>query len=292
MAKQNIIKIATRASPLALLQTQAVISSLKALDDSLQCEIIEVITSGDKTKSSLRGLNGKAMFVSELQETLLSGKADIAVHSLKDMAIKPQANLAIIACLERQDASDAFVSSKYISLDIMPEGAIVGTASIRRQSFLKQYYPHLKVKEIRGNVDTRLKKIEDGYDAILLATNGLERMSYNSSITEKLPKNKFIPAIGQAVVAIESNLDNQFLNLVQKINHANTFLSVQIERHIGSLLGADCGLPVAVHVEINDNGIVDINAMSALNKFVMVHHQTSLEDITQAVHLIVNKLNL
>lgn len=292
MVKQSTIRIATRGSPLALLQTHAVINELKALDESLQYEIIEIVTSGDKSKKSLRGLNGKAMFVSELQEALLSGKADIAVHSLKDMAIKPQANLAIVACLARQDASDAFVSSKYISLDIMPKDAIIGTSSVRRHSFLKQYYPHLTVKEIRGNVDTRLKKIEDGYDAILLATNGLERMSYNSSITEKLPKNKFIPAIGQAVVAIESNLDNQFLNIIQKINHANTFLAVQIERHIGSLLGADCGLPVAVHVEITENGIVDINAMSALNKFVTIHHQTSIEDITNAVHLIVNKLNM
>jgi hydroxymethylbilane synthase len=292
MSTKKRIKIATRSSQLALLQTRAVIKELKQLDDSLECEIIEITTSGDKLKSSLRGLNGKAMFVSELQAALLSSKADIAVHSLKDMSITTQNNLAIIACLKRQDASDAFVSNQYIALDIMPKGSIIGTASVRRSAFIRQYYPDLRIKEIRGNIDTRISKMKDGYDAILLATNGLERMSYNHLITERLPKNKFIPAIGQAVVAIESVIDSPFLNIVQKINHPITFLAVQIERHIGALLGSDCGLPVAVYVDINEDCIIDIYAMSALKKFIVVHQQTTLEDINYAVQLIVNKLTV
>ena len=288
--KQNKIRIATRNSPLALLQAQAVIDSLQMVDSELITEIVPIITSGDQSLKSAPGMNVKAMFVSELQHALLSDQADIAVHSLKDMAIKPQAGLAIIACMPRQDPSDAFVSNKYISLELLPDGAVVGTSSIRRKSFLKKYYPEIIVKDVRGNVDTRLRKLEESFDAIILATNGLERLSHYNRITERLPKEKFIPAIGQAVIAIEASINNQYIDLVQKINHSNTFLCVQIERHIGSLLGADCGLPIAVHVEVLANGDIDILAMSALSGFKSVHQQTSLADLAQTIHLIVTKL--
>lgn len=288
--RQNKIRIATRNSPLALLQTQAVIDSLLKVDNELIAEIVPIITSGDQALKSAPGMNVKAMFVSELQQALLSDQADIAVHSLKDMAIKPQAGLAIIACMPRQDPSDAFVSNKYISLELLPAGAVVGTSSIRRKSLLQKYYPEIIVKDVRGNIDTRLRKLEESFDAIILATNGLERLSYRNKITERLPKEKFIPAIGQAVIAIEANINNPCINLVQKINPSDTFLCVQIERHIGSLLGADCGLPIAVHVKVLDNGDIDILAMSALSDFKSVHQQTSLADLAQTVHLIINKL--
>jgi hydroxymethylbilane synthase len=288
--RQNKIRIATRNSPLALLQTQAVIDSLLMIDNELIAEIVPIITSGDLSLKSAPGMNVKAMFVSELQQALLSDQADIAVHSLKDMAIKPQSGLAIIACMPRQDPSDAFVSNKYISLELLPAGAVVGTSSIRRKSLLQKYYPEIIVKDVRGNVDTRLRKLEESFDAIILATNGLERLSYHTKITERLPKEKFIPAIGQAVIAIEANINNPCIDLVQKINHSDTFLCVQIERHIGSLLGADCGLPIAVHVEVLDNGDLGILAMSALSDFKSVHQQTSLADLAQTVHLIINKL--
>lgn len=288
--RQNKIRIATRNSPLALLQTQAVIDSLLRVDNELIAEIVPIVTSGDISLKSAPGMNVKAMFVSELQQALLSDQADIAVHSLKDMAIKPQAGLAIVACMPRQDPSDAFVSNKYISLELLHAGAVVGTSSIRRKSLLQKYYPEIIVKDVRGNVDTRLRKLEESFDAIILATNGLERLSYHNKITERLPKEKFIPAIGQAVIAIEANINNPCIDLVQKINHSDTFLCVQIERHIGSLLGADCGLPIAVHVEVLDNGDIDILAMSALSGFKSVHQQTSLADLAQTVHLIINKL--
>ena len=182
----------------------------------------------------------------------MSGEADIAVHSLKDLPAKLDSTFTLAAILPREDATDAFVSNKYAAIGAMPEGAVVGTSSIRRASLLKKYYPLLNVKLLRGNVDTRLNKLDNNeYDAIILASAGLKRLGLSARIKETLNIDQFIPAIAQGAIGIEIIAQNKTLHdMIKVLNDKDTRIAIECEREVGYLLGASCNLPIAVHARI------------------------------------------
>lgn len=210
-------------------------------------------TRGDSVlDKSLVAIGGKGLFIKELEIALANGEADIAVHSLKDLPAKLDKAFTLAAILPREDATDAFISNNYDSIDMLPEGAIIGTSSIRRASLLKKYYPKLVVKLLRGNVDTRLAKLDNNeYDAIILATAGLKRLGMAIRIKEVLKIDQFIPAIAQGAVGIEIAANNTDLyEAVKVFDDKDTRIAIECEREVGYLLGASCNLPIAVHARI------------------------------------------
>ncbi len=261
----NNLRLATRQSPLALWQAQYVKEALLEIDASLDIVLVPLVTQGDKDLSGpLSDKGGKGLFVKELQRALLNHEADFAVHSVKDMSVLETEGLCLAAIPERADPRDAFVSVNYASLAELPTNACVGTSSPRRTAELKAYRSDLKIEVLRGNLQTRLSKLESGrYDAIILAAAGLERLGLAARIREFLPTHLFIPAIGQAALGIECR-DNDFalLNLLKKLNHAASFLCVSAERAVNRRLGGSCYIPIAAHA-ILENNQLHLQAMVA-----------------------------
>ncbi len=250
------IKIATRGSKLALIQTDLIIATLQHQYADLTIEKVEVLTTGDQIQDrSLAELGGKGLFVKGLEEYLLSGKADIAMHSLKDVPPKLDDEFCIAAVLERQSPHDVLVSEKYASIAALPPGAIVGTSSVRRKAALLQLRSDLDIKMIRGNVDTRLKKLSDGqFDAIILAEAGLKRLGLEQHIKEVLALDNFTPSVGQGIIAIEclqKRLD--LIELLQKVNHAPTYAIMSAERAMNRALNASCNSPVGSFATISSD---------------------------------------
>ena len=249
----NSLRIATRESALALWQANHVKALLEAAQEGLRCEIVGMTTEGDRNKvSPLSQMGGKGVFVKELETGLIDGSVDIAVHSMKDVPAEMPAGLDITAICERADPRDAFVSNNYRGLDALPEGSIVGSSSLRRVLQVKAVYPGLEFRELRGNVDTRLRKLDEGnYDAIILAVAGLSRLGLVERITQEIDETISIPAAGQGAVGIESRLDDERTNsLLAAINHEETWTRVTAERRVTQSLGATCNLPVAVYANI------------------------------------------
>lgn len=245
------IVIATRRSALALTQTQWVAGRLKQFHPELQVELLELITSGDRL-TQRPAFGGKGLFIKELEEALGAGDADIAVHSMKDVPMHLPSGFVIAAIPEREDARDAFVSNRYLGLAEMPEGARVGTSSLRRQSAIKARFPRLEVSALRGNVDTRLKKLDSGqYDAIVLAAAGMKRLKLVHRITRVIAPDEIIPAPGQGALAIEA-LDHRrdIHDLVAPLTHAATSSCVAAERAFSAALSGDCNVPLGVYAEI------------------------------------------
>jgi hydroxymethylbilane synthase len=242
--------IATRQSPLALWQANYVSQLIKALDPSYTVELLPMVTTGDIAgpKKWLMQ-SGKGMFVKELEEALLSKRADIAVHSMKDLPAHFPAGLGLAAICERANPFDAFVSSKYLTFNELPLGAKVGTASLRRQSQLLNHRPDLNIHPLRGNVQTRLQKMQDEqFDAIILAVAGLERLDLNTLIKEELTPPLMLPACGQGAIGIECRQDDHALiEILQKINCATTALCVNTERMVNAKLGGSCHTPIAIY---------------------------------------------
>lgn len=241
------LKIATRTSKLALIQTQQIIVALQKILPHLNIEIVEVLTAGDRIQdTSLAELGGKGLFVKGLEECLLSGAADIAMHSLKDVPPKLGNDFCIAAVLERQSAHDVLVSKKYNSIATLPAGAIVGTSSVRRKAALLHLRSDLDIRMIRGNVDTRLKKVHDGqFDAIILAEAGLRRLGLEEQIKEILALDSFIPSVGQGIIAIEClECRHELIEVVQKINHPPSYAIMTAERAMNHALNASCYSPV------------------------------------------------
>lgn len=201
----KLLRIATRTSPLAMWQAEHVASRLQALYPDLQVEMVGMVTRGDKILDSpLSKIGGKGLFVKELEVGMLEGTADIAVHSMKDVPMEFPEGLHLPVVLQREDPRDAFVSNRYQTLDELPEGAIVGTSSLRRQTQIRAKYPHLQIRDLRGNVNTRLAKLDNGdYDAIILAAAGLIRLNFQARITAYLSTEQSLPAIGQGAIGIE-----------------------------------------------------------------------------------------
>lgn len=250
------IKIATRKSPLALWQANYVKAQLLSYHPDLQVELIPIVTQGDiLLDSPLSKIGGKGLFVKQLELALLNGDADIAVHSIKDIPAEFPEGLELTTICQRDEVRDAFVSNHYHSLDELPQNAIVGTSSLRRQCQLKAHYPHLVIKDLRGNVGSRLEKLDSGqYDAIILAAAGLKRLGLNERIRQCIPINLILPAVGQGAVGIESRQNDTAVHqLLASLDDQHTRLSITAERAMNHYLQGGCQVPIACYSELKQD---------------------------------------
>ncbi|MEA1956405.1 MAG: hydroxymethylbilane synthase [Campylobacterota bacterium] len=254
------LTIATRVSDLALWQAYHIKDRVEATYPDIEVVLNKIVSNGDKVLDKpLALIGGKGHFTKELEDAMLAGYADIAVHSLKDVPTYIPDGLELVAVTTRQDQRDVFLSHKYNSLEDLPQGAVVGTTSLRRRMQLLQQRPDLKVKDLRGNVNTRLRKLAEGqYDAIILAFIGLDRLDLLKDIphTQKLSLDMMIPPMGQAALGIEivSN-DAKIREIALSVNDKNTFICTKIERDFISKIGAGCSAPVACNAVINEKEI-------------------------------------
>ena len=252
------IRIATRESPLALWQAEHVKALIERTHPGIAVSLVPMTTIGDQLLDrSLATVGGKGLFVKELEAAMLEGRADIAVHSMKDVPAVLPDGLVLTAFLAGEDPRDAFVSNRYASLDELPQGAVVGTASLRRQAQLRQLRPDLQIKELRGNVGTRLRKLDEGqYDAILLAAAGLIRLGLESRIREKFEQGRFVPACAQGVVGIECRVDDAATRaLIAPLHDPTSAIRLAAERGLNARLGGACTVPVAGHAVIGGGRI-------------------------------------
>lgn len=249
----NSIRIGTRKSPLALWQAEFVRDELTRIDSQLKIELIKLSTQGDKIlDTSLAKVGGKGLFIKELEQRLLDNTADIAVHSLKDVTVSLPQGLSLVAFCKREDPRDAFVSNKFNNLNEMPSGARIGTSSLRRQCQLRAKYPKLEIIGLRGNVNTRLSKLDnEEYDAIILATAGLKRLGMEDRIRESISPDVLLPAVGQGVVCIEARSDDhELIEIISKLNDRDTEIRVLAERAVNSALEGGCQVPIGAYAEI------------------------------------------
>jgi hydroxymethylbilane synthase len=254
----DLLRIATRKSPLALWQAEHVRARLLALHPGLAVELVTMTTQGDRVLDSpLAKIGGKGLFVKELEQGILDGGADIAVHSMKDVPSELPDGLEIGAILEREDPRDAFVSSRYADLGALPQGARIGTSSLRRQCQLRALRPDLEILDLRGNVGTRLGKLDAGdYAAIVLACAGLKRLGLQERITLALPDEVMLPAIAQGVIGIECRCsDPRVQELIDPLNHTITAIRTAAERAMNARLAGGCQAPVAGYSEILDGNL-------------------------------------
>ena len=242
------LRIATRGSPLALWQAEHVAARLEALHPEIRVALLKMKTRGDKLLDTpLAKVGGKGLFVKELEAGLLDGRADLAVHSLKDVPVELPDGLELALVMEREDPRDAFVSNDYENLAAMPTGARVGTSSLRRQTQLRERYPELDIDWLRGNVNTRLAKLDGGeFDAIILAASGLKRLGFEARIRAAIEPEDCLPAIGQGVLGIEIRGDDDELReLIAPLAHAETALRITAERALNRALAGGCQVPIA-----------------------------------------------
>ena len=242
------VRIATRQSPLALWQAEFVKAELERFHAGIVVELVKFTTQGDKILDApLAKIGGKGLFVKELEQALLDGRADIAVHSMKDVPVDFPDGLGLVTICEREDPADAFVSNTYASLHDLPQGAIVGTSSLRRRCQLLQARPDLDIRDLRGNVGTRLGKLDAGqYDAVVLAAAGLIRLGLAERIRHKLDHTLSLPAAGQGAVGIECRLaDARIRALLAPLHHEPTALCVRAERAMNAALQGGCQVPIA-----------------------------------------------
>jgi hydroxymethylbilane synthase len=248
------LRIATRKSPLALWQTQHVCDRLRHFHPTLQVEIVEMTTQGDKILDApLANIGGKGLFVKELETGLLDRRTDIAVHSMKDVPIEIPPGLCVPVILAREEPFDAFVSNQYPNLASLPQGAIVGTSSLRRQCQLLALRPDLQLRTLRGNVGTRLNKLDNNeYDAIILAAAGLKRLGMTPRIRDLFTPEMILPAIGQGAIGIECREDDrQTQILIAPLNDPTTHIRLQAERAMNQKLGGSCQVPLAGYADID-----------------------------------------
>ncbi|KGM54373.1 porphobilinogen deaminase [Lysobacter arseniciresistens ZS79] len=242
------LRIATRKSPLALWQSEHVADALRAAHPGLQVELVPMSTRGDEVLDrSLAAIGGKGLFLKELELAMQRGDADCAVHSLKDVPMELEAGFALPAILARADSADAFISNRFDCLDALPQGAVVGTSSLRRQAQLRARRPDLQLHDLRGNVNTRLAKLDAGdYDAIVLACAGLQRLGLDARIRSRLVAPDWLPAPAQGAVAVECRDDDPAtLALFAALDHAPTRRCVEAERAMNRALHGSCHVPVA-----------------------------------------------
>lgn len=254
------IIVGTRKSKLALTQTNWVMEQLKKLNPSLEFEVKKIVTKGDQILDvTLSKVGGKGLFVKEIEKAMYDKEIDIAVHSLKDMPAETPEGLTIGCIPIREDHRDAYIANDNVALHDLPEGAIVGTSSLRRGAQVKAFRPDLEIKWIRGNIDTRLRKLkEEDYDAIILATAGLKRMGWSDDvITEYLEPEVCIPAVGQGALAIECREDDDELReLLNEFNHEYTHRTVMAERTFLDLLNGGCQVPIGGYAYLNGDEVV------------------------------------
>lgn len=254
----NIIRIATRKSPLALWQAREVGRQLQANHQDLEIELITMTTQGDRILDSpLSKVGGKGLFVKELEQGMFEGRADIAVHSMKDVPVEIPAGLELSVILKRDDPRDAFVSLNYSRLEDLPEHARIGTSSLRRQCQLAANFPDYVILSLRGNVNTRLAKLEaDEYDAIILAAAGLRRLDMAHRITDTLLPEQSLPAIGQGAIGIECRAnDTHIVEAIAALDDRETHIRIRAERALNRRLGGGCQVPIAGYAEITGQNL-------------------------------------
>lgn len=258
MSLPQRLVIATRASRLALWQAEHVRDRLRTLYPACAVELLTLTTRGDQILDrTLSKVGGKGLFVKELENALLDGRADLAVHSLKDVPVDLQAPFELCAVLDRADPRDAFVSNRYASLADLPAGAVVGTSSLRRESQIRARHPALTVKPLRGNLDTRLRKLDEGrYDAIVLAAAGLERLGLAARIRHRFAVDEMLPCAGQGALGIEVRADaTALVRQLDALTDRSTWLAVQAERAVSRTLGGSCSMPLAAHAVHEAGGL-------------------------------------
>ena len=253
----EILRIATRSSPLAVWQAEYVQKRLEALHPGLSVELVRIKTQGDKILDTpLAKIGGKGLFVKELEEAMMDGRADIAVHSMKDVPMELPEGMALPVICEREDPRDAFVSNHHDALMSLPEGARLGTSSLRRQAQVLANRPDLKVSSLRGNVQTRLGKLDDGqFDAIILASAGLKRLEMHERIRYDMPPEESLPAVGQGAVGIECRAeDERTAHLLAPLSDPLTWDRVTAERAMNRRLEGGCQVPIAGFALLEDDG--------------------------------------
>jgi hydroxymethylbilane synthase len=251
-APSKLLRLATRESPLALWQSEHVAARLRAAHPGLRVELVPMTTRGDRIiDRPLSDIGGKGLFLKELEVAMAEGHADIAVHSLKDVPMELDGPFVLAAVLERADPFDAFVSNDWSDLDALPQGAKVGSSSLRRQAQLRARRPDLRIEDLRGNVGTRLRKLDAGeYDAILLACAGLQRLGLEDRIRSRLRAPEWVPAVAQGAIAIECRDDDAATqSLCAALEHSPTRVCVEAERAMNLRLHGSCHVPVAGYAE-------------------------------------------
>lgn len=256
------ITIATRKSPLALWQAEHVRAALLQNHPELNIELLKITTKGDKILDTpLAKVGGKGLFVKELQVAMLEGRADLAVHSMKDVPMEFPEGLGLVAILSREDPRDAFVSNDYDSLQALPQKAVVGTSSLRRQCQLRDLRPDLEIRDLRGNVGTRLSKLDQGdYDAIILAAAGLIRLEQAERIRSYISPDILLPAAGQGAVGIESRLNDELAGLLGELNDPDTASRVAAERAFNRTLMGGCQVPIGGYATL-DGEILSLSGL-------------------------------
>lgn len=254
----STLRIATRKSALALWQAEHVAARLRATHPGLAVELVPMTTRGDEIADRpLATIGGKGLFLKELEVAMLEGRAELAVHSLKDVPAELEAGFVLPAILPRADAADAFVSNDHATLASLPHGARVGTSSLRRQAQLRAARPDLQLLDLRGNVNTRLAKLDAGeYDALVLACAGLERLGFAARIRQRLLSSQWLPAPGQGAIAIEARADQPaVLALLAPLDDADTRVTIAAERAMNHALGGSCTVPVAAWCVLTEQGL-------------------------------------
>lgn len=260
------LTIASRESALAMWQAKHIQAQLQSLYPQCQIDILGMTTQGDRIlDKTLSKIGGKGLFIKELETALQENRADLAVHSIKDVPMDLPEGFALVAIGERANPFDAFVSNQYKNLADLPKNAVVGTSSLRREAQIRARFPHLQVKPLRGNLQTRLAKLDNGeYDAIILAAAGLERLALHERIREILSPVDSLPAAGQGALGIEIAAHRaDLVEVLLPLNHAKTAACVTAERALARALGGSCQVPLAAYCTADDNGILTLNGLVA-----------------------------
>ena len=258
MTQPQRIRIATRKSPLALWQAEEVSRQLKQLHPELEIELVKMVSKGDKfLDAPLAKIGGKGLFVKELEQAMLDGEADIAVHSMKDVPMEFPEGLHLSVIMEREDPTDAFVSNKYKNLQDLPENARIGSSSLRRQLQIKEMMPSAEMLNLRGNVNSRLQKLDDGeFDAIILASAGLIRLEFEERIADRIAPEQSLPSVGQGAVGIECRVgDTEVEALIAPLNHHDTSTRLSAERAMNHRLHGGCQVPIAGYAVLEGDEI-------------------------------------
>ncbi len=283
------LTIATRESRLAMWQAQHVQSILQEMGHTVT--LLGMTTKGDQILDrSLSKVGGKGLFVKELEVALEEGAADLAVHSLKDVPMELPVGFSLACVMEREDPRDAWVSSRYATLEDLPQGAVVGTSSLRRMALLRALRPDLKIEALRGNLDTRLKKLDDGqYDGIVLAAAGLKRLGLEERIRSIFDPRQMLPAAGQGALGIEIRSSRtEVQEVLATLTHQPTWLAVSAERAVSRVMGGSCSMPLAAHATLAGNALT-IDATwgdpEGLLPLVTAHAVANVTETAQAVQL-------
>ena len=285
--KFHKLVIGSRGSQLALWQANWVKSELERLHSNVDINIRVITTSGDKIQDvPLAKIGGKGLFVKEIEEALLVKEIDLAVHSMKDMPIELPAELVVSVITKRESPLDALISKNGETLANLPQGATIGTSSLRRSSQLLKYRVDFEIHPLRGNVDTRLRKVKEGnYDAIILASAGLNRLGWASYITEEISDEVLLPAMGQGALGIETRLDDaKTYDLISALNHEQTNYAVTAERSLVGRLDGGCQVPIGAYAKIDDNLITLMGLVASLDG-KMIYRSENVGPVGDAINI-------